>query len=65
MLAIYRNSLLMKTPTPLKQCLGRWLPREGRSGQGCTGASPGSPLPTSLALHSQYTMNDSFIASGA
>ena len=65
MLAIYRTSLLMSTPTPLKQCLGRWLPGEGRSGQVYVGASPGSPLPAGLAVQSQYTMSDSFIASGA
>ena len=65
MLAIYRNSLLMHTPTPLRQHLGRWLPREGRFGQGPAGASPGSPLPAGLALQSQYDMSDSFIASGA
>ena len=65
MLAIYRNSLLMHTPTPLKQQLGRWLPRAGRTGRGPAGVSPGSPLPTGLPLQSQYDMSDSFIASGA
>ena len=65
MLAVYRTSLLVKTPTPLKQHLGRWLPREGTSGQGYAGPSPNTPVPAGLALQSQYDMSDSFIASGA
>ena len=60
MLAIYRNSLHMKTPTPLRERMGRWLPMDLRAGQ-----EPPSACPTTGHVQqSQYDFSDSFIASG-
>ena len=60
MLAVYRNSLHMKTPTPLRERMGRWLHMDLRDGQ-----EPPSACPTTGRVQqSQYDFSDSFIASG-
>ena len=64
MLAVYRNSLLMRTPTPLRERLGRLAPVGARRGQALAGASPGTLQAGGLPLQSQYDLSDSFIASG-
>lgn len=64
MLAVYRNSLLMRTPTPLRERLGRLAPAGARRRQALAGASPGSPQAGGLPLQSQYDLSDSFIAPG-
>ena len=60
MLAIYRNSLHMKTPTPLRERMGRWLPMDLRAGL----EPPSACLTTGHGQQSQYDFSDSFIASG-
>ena len=60
MLAIYRNSLHMKTPTPLRERMGRWLPMKLQAGQEPHSACPS----TGHKQQSQYDFSDSFIASG-
>ena len=57
MLAIYRKSLHMKTPTPVREHMGSWLPMDLRAEED-GGATIGH------AQHSQYDFSDSFIASG-
>jgi hypothetical protein len=64
MLAVYRKSLLIRTPTPLRERLGRLAAPAARCRQAIAGVSPGISQAGGLPLQSQYDLSDSFIASG-
>ncbi len=63
-MAVYRDSLRLHTPTPLKQRLARFAPR----GPGRTPLGPvpenQSPAPSEPFFDSPYDLSGSFIATG-
>lgn len=65
MMAVYRDSLRLHTPTPLKQRLARFAPHDpGRTPLGPVPENQ-SPAPSEAFADSPYDLSGSFIATGS